>query len=384
MCKYLDPQVLTGKGLTFNPTDFVDPIEKTTLLFHLETAWKEKWNHLQGFEGWWSPHFFHPQNDQPFAPEHFVHGDAREGRVEWSVLNLVTKDYCKCFIEPVFQVPKYADLRPYQKQYVGRECFDHEFALSLSFAKKGETLSFKKTSSSALDRIRSKLFKPREILESSRKRNAAAEVKEWSVPVLFIDILTVVVGYLSIKKEGTVLFTSAHNSRRFDHMCVKAFKNEQFYYLCMPFSDISLIYRKRFNASTEAVYIKTKEGQENMFYFPNKNTDQFLAAMEGVAEVKKDPYASYLKSEEPFKWVDKAMSNWEYLQWLNEIAGRNYNDITQYPVLPWVFVGEEINEAPSPQEIHKYYRDLTKNMGSHGSKERVSRFLEKYESNNDE
>lgn len=32
------------------------------------------------------------------------------------------------------------------------------------------------------------------------------------------------------------------------------------------------------------------------------------------------------------------MSNYEYLQWLNEIAGRNYNDITQYPVLPWVYV----------------------------------------------
>lgn len=32
------------------------------------------------------------------------------------------------------------------------------------------------------------------------------------------------------------------------------------------------------------------------------------------------------------------MSNYEYLQWLNEIAGRSYTDITQYPVIPWTFV----------------------------------------------
>lgn len=47
-----------------------------------------------------------------------------------------------------------------------------------------------------------------------------------------------------------------------------------------------------------------------------------------------------MNSEQPVRWIDKFMSNYEYLQWLNEIAGRNYNDITQYPVLPWVYVGD--------------------------------------------
>lgn len=58
------------------------------------------------------------------------------------------------------------------------------------------------------------------------------------------------------------------------------------------------------------------------------------------------------------------MSNYEYLQWLNEIAGRNYNDITQYPVLPWIFIANK-------EEQINAYRDLTKNMGSHGDAERV-------------
>ncbi len=58
------------------------------------------------------------------------------------------------------------------------------------------------------------------------------------------------------------------------------------------------------------------------------------------------------------------MSNYEYLQWLNEIAGRNYNDITQYPVLPWVHIADDI--APS-ESNPKAYRDLNKNIGSHGN-----------------
>lgn len=67
------------------------------------------------------------------------------------------------------------------------------------------------------------------------------------------------------------------------------------------------------------------------------------------------------------------MSNYEYLQWLNEIAGRNYNDITQYPVLPWVYIGDSptITKENSPNT----YRDLSKNIGRHGSSSRVKQFL---------
>ena len=77
-----------------------------------------------------------------------------------------------------------------------------------------------------------------------------------------------------------------------------------------------------------------------MFHFHLKNVDAFLNILESYVKVKKDAFSNYVNSDEPLRWIDKFMSNYEYLQWLNEIAGRNYNDITQYPVLPWVFVGD--------------------------------------------
>jgi hypothetical protein len=74
-----------------------------------------------------------------------------------------------------------------------------------------------------------------------------------------------------VDRSGFIIFASAHRSRSFDHMCIKAFKNETFYYLNVPFCDVRKVYRKRFNASPNAVYIKTKDGREMMFHFYRKN-----------------------------------------------------------------------------------------------------------------
>ena len=36
------------------------------------------------------------------------------------------------------------------------------------------------------------------------------------------------------------------------------------------------------------------------------------------------------------KWINREISNFEYLMHLNTIAGRSYNDLSQYPIFPWI------------------------------------------------
>ena len=36
------------------------------------------------------------------------------------------------------------------------------------------------------------------------------------------------------------------------------------------------------------------------------------------------------------KWQRREISNFDYLMFLNTIAGRTYNDLNQYPVFPWI------------------------------------------------
>lgn len=72
------------------------------------------------------------------------------------------------------------------------------------------------------------------------------------------------------------------------------------------------------------------------------------------------------------KWQNGVISNFEYLMYLNYCAGRSYNDLTQYPVMPWI-IADYISDLPNAA-----FRDLCKNMGSLGTPERTSIFEERY------
>ncbi len=62
------------------------------------------------------------------------------------------------------------------------------------------------------------------------------------------------------------------------------------------------------------------------------------------------------------KWQRREISNFEYLMFLNTIAGRTYNDLNQYPIFPWVLTNYEDSEVDltSPNN----YRDLSKPIGA--------------------
>ncbi|RWS27888.1 neurobeachin-like protein 1 [Leptotrombidium deliense] len=61
------------------------------------------------------------------------------------------------------------------------------------------------------------------------------------------------------------------------------------------------------------------------------------------------------------KWVNREISNFEYLMRLNTIAGRTYNDLAQYPIFPWIiadYTSEELD-----LEKRETFRDLSKPIG---------------------
>lgn len=74
-------------------------------------------------------------------------------------------------------------------------------------------------------------------------------------------------------------------------------------------------------------------------------------------------------------WRKGRISNFYYLMVINTLAGRSFNDLTQYPVFPWVlsdYTSEhlDLNDENS-------FRDLSKPMGAQGEKRRYG-FIERY------
>ncbi|GAB2271630.1 BEACH domain-containing protein C2 [Dionaea muscipula] len=75
------------------------------------------------------------------------------------------------------------------------------------------------------------------------------------------------------------------------------------------------------------------------------------------------------------RWTKWEISNFEYLMQLNTLAGRTFNDITQYPVFPWIvsdYCSKNLDFADPSS-----YRDLSQPVGALNP-ERLKKFQERY------
>lgn len=61
------------------------------------------------------------------------------------------------------------------------------------------------------------------------------------------------------------------------------------------------------------------------------------------------------------KWVNREITNFDYLMHLNTIAGRSYMDLAQYPIFPWILADytSDTLDLTDP----KTFRDLSKPIG---------------------
>jgi beige protein homolog 1 len=74
-------------------------------------------------------------------------------------------------------------------------------------------------------------------------------------------------------------------------------------------------------------------------------------------------------------WIKGEISNFHYLMLINTMAGRTFNDLTQYPVFPWVLADYTSDELDFTNP--KTFRDLSKPMGCQ-TQEREAEYKERY------
>ncbi|XP_056330694.1 neurobeachin-like protein 2 isoform X2 [Danio aesculapii] len=98
----------------------------------------------------------------------------------------------------------------------------------------------------------------------------------------------------------------------------------------------------------------------NLFYFGSRSPQELLKA-----------------SNLTHRWVCREISNFEYLMQLNTIAGRTYNDLSQYPVFPWVLC--DYTSAELDLDDPAVFRDLSKPIGVVNPRH-AQNVREKYES----
>ena len=71
-------------------------------------------------------------------------------------------------------------------------------------------------------------------------------------------------------------------------------------------------------------------------------------------------------------WLQGKLCNLDYLLYLNLAAGRSFNDLAQWPVLPWVLADYTSNVLDLDKESS--FRDLSKPIGALGDPARLRDF----------
>ncbi|OAF65986.1 hypothetical protein A3Q56_06290 [Intoshia linei] len=74
------------------------------------------------------------------------------------------------------------------------------------------------------------------------------------------------------------------------------------------------------------------------------------------------PPKLFSKSNMTLRWSKREISNFDYLMFLNTIAGRTYNDLNQYFIFPWILTNYDSTELDF--SLPSNFRDLSKPIGA--------------------
>ncbi|XP_042557814.1 LOW QUALITY PROTEIN: lipopolysaccharide-responsive and beige-like anchor protein [Dipodomys spectabilis] len=156
------------------------------------------------------------------------------------------------------------------------------------------------------------------------------------------------------------------------------------------FSEIRSIFSRRYLLQNTALEIFMANRVAIMFNFPDPATVKKVVnclprvgvgTSFGLPQTRRISLASprqlFKASNMTQRWQHREVSNFEYLMFLNTIAGRSYNDLNQYPVFPWVITNYESEELDLT--LPSNFRDLSKPIGALNPK-RAAFFAERFES----
>ena len=153
--------------------------------------------------------------------------------------------------------------------------------------------------------------------------------------------------------------------------------------------DLYSVYRRRYQLQQNALEIYDVHRNSALIAFASHEGREEILAKVLQSSIPNSIFSSSygtfinyskfmknLQAKITAQWQAGKISNFEFLMQLNSFAGRSFNDLTQYPVFPWVIADYDSEEIDLSDP--RVYRDLSKPMGAIGE-ERAQQFRDRYE-----
>uniref|UniRef100_A0A665U2L6 Neurobeachin-like protein 2 n=1 Tax=Echeneis naucrates TaxID=173247 RepID=A0A665U2L6_ECHNA len=129
-----------------------------------------------------------------------------------------------------------------------------------------------------------------------------------------------------------------------------------------PLSQIREVHLRRYNLRRSALEIFLIDQTNYFLNFKKEVRNKVYSRMLLLRSLSlygtRSPQELLKASGLTQKWVNREISNFDYLMQLNTIAGRTYNNLAQYPVFPWIladYTSEELDLSDP-----RVFRDLSK------------------------
>lgn len=132
-------------------------------------------------------------------------------------------------------------------------------------------------------------------------------------------------------------------------------------YVKVPLKDIKKLLKRRLYLQPRAIEIELADKQYYYFGFRNedeRNNFYDLLLSHLPSNVLTEKSLNSLRDS----WVKREISNFDYLLSLNQLAARSFNDLSQYPVFPWLLINFDSKEIDIEDESN--YRNLKEPIGA--------------------
>lgn len=132
-------------------------------------------------------------------------------------------------------------------------------------------------------------------------------------------------------------------------------------FISIKLCQINSIRLKKFHHQPTGIEILCEDNHSFIFSFDNSNNcDTFIDTISqltsyNITIIKTVNFKEIQNVMQ--KWIDGTISNFDYLLFLNEQSGRSWNDLTQYPIFPWVL--KDYSSKQIDLDDQSIYRDLS-------------------------
>ena len=150
-------------------------------------------------------------------------------------------------------------------------------------------------------------------------------------------------------------------------------------YSTYDITKVRYAFKRRFLFQKHSIEIIFKNCDSITINFrSDEDWNKFEKVLKEINHEYKQFFKPFRKAKITEKWQRGEISNFKYIMLLNYYGSRSYNDLSQYPVIPW-FLDYDLYIASELDEQDLKIRNMELNLAKLGTDKRLKEFMARYE-----